>query len=283
MRDIFSKRKRTSLGAISVATSGTPAFLKDGWGVLANGDSLVTTSAPSNPIFNFGIAFDPGNGAMYVTNSAPAAANILRGGIAVTNGALHVSTDGSGNNRIFIAGLLQVVTGPTWTDNEDGTATITVEFDDDCYCGIDYGTGTGDYDESALSYTNDDPNDPGGPLLSTTHSFTVPEQHVGDEVIADGTWYWRLAASTSSSSSMEYMAAEQDDVITNPDVILLENDTDTLLLETGDFLLAEGSVDVKITDMTAASSLADANVIVGVQSGTTKKFALSDLKAYING
>lgn len=67
------------------------------------------------------------------------------------------------------------------------------------------------------------------------------------------------------------------------DVLTLENTTDAILLETGDFLLAEGSADIAITAMTAASSLADADVIVGVQGGVTESFALSDLKAYING
>lgn len=38
--------------------------------------------------------------------------------------------------------------------------------------------------------------------------------------------------------------------------------------------------DTKITDLAAAASLADANVLAGVQSTTNKKFALSDLKTY---
>lgn len=67
------------------------------------------------------------------------------------------------------------------------------------------------------------------------------------------------------------------------DVLTLENTTDAILLETGDLLLAEGSADLAITAMTAAASLADADVIVGVQGGVTESFALSDLKAYING
>lgn len=185
--------------------------------------------------------------------------------------------------RYAVVSRPQLVGTPTWTDNGDGTATVTYTTSFACYSGIDYGTSAGTYTENANSYIT--PGDEGSGLyFGTSHEVLVPEV----DTLADDTYYYRIAAGNVSYNSLGYIDIERTgDIVTGPggsvDVITLENDTDGLLMETGDYVLAEGAADVAITDMTAASSLADANSIVGVQSGTTKRFTLSDLKAYING
>lgn len=105
MRNIFSKRKRTSTGAISVATSGTAVFKKDGWAVIANGDSLVTTTSPTVKAIRQGLTFDAISGALYVVDAAPSASSVVRSGMAITNGALNVSSSTGSVGRIAMSGL----------------------------------------------------------------------------------------------------------------------------------------------------------------------------------
>ena len=169
----------------------------------------------------------------------------------------------------------------TWTDNADGTATIDVTFDQSVYCGIDYGTSTETYTASAISYTVDEPAS-GVPLFSATHSFPVPEQTIGTETLADGTYYWRLAAGGSGYNDLGYMAAEQTGVISTPDGIGLEGSTDELLMETGDMILVESGAETDISAFSAASTLGGTEVVAGVQSAATVKITIDQIKTYVS-
>lgn len=102
-----------------------------------------------------------------------------------------------------------IVGTPTWTDNGDGTATVTWETDINCYSGLDYGASSGVYTGSAMSYNT--PGDSGSGLkFGTSHEAIVPE--VG--TIADGTWYYRIAGGNSGYNSQGYIDIERTGEIT---------------------------------------------------------------------
>lgn len=159
---------------------------------------------------------------------------------------------------VAVPDALAVTVGPTWVDNENGTATISVTFNRACYCGADANTNggspTSDYNESALSYTNNDPDDAGGLLLSDTHAFTFPEQQGSPSpTLADGSYPWRLAAAVASAVSMPYVAAEQVGTIANAAPVL-----------------SFGSP----TTLTATSDGATGNQIITSESGGTLYWAV---------
>lgn len=131
---------------------------------------------------------------------------------------------------VLDGGALVILSGPTWVNNLDGTATVSVTFSNAIYCGVDFGTVAATYTQSAFSYIGDVPA--AGLLLSTTHSFTVPEQHVGTETLADATYYFRIAGGVASFT---YLAAEQTGVIDTvaPALTLPTTGTSTVSTVTG--------------------------------------------------
>jgi hypothetical protein len=107
MKEFLRKRPRASNGAVKTNSSGTAVEKKFGVGITANGEIVTTTSKPSNAVYRGGIALDPVTGAMYVTDAAVGATAIRARGLAVTDGALHVDSTGSGfssEGRISVSG-----------------------------------------------------------------------------------------------------------------------------------------------------------------------------------
>jgi hypothetical protein len=126
-----------------------------------------------------------------------------------------------------------ITSGPTWTDNGAGTATVTFTADIACYGGIDYGTAPGVYTSSAFDYSTYPTLE-----LATAHTVPVPDEGAGG-TLPDGTYYYRVWAGTPAGFS-GYIGAEQTGVIgggsflllsgSAVDVLLLANGTDKLLL-----------------------------------------------------
>ena len=108
-----------------------------------------------------------------------------------------------------------ITVGPTWTDNGDGTATVTFTADIACYGGIDYGTASGVYTSSAFDYSTYPTLE-----LDTAHTVPVPDEGAGG-TLADGTYYYRVWAGTPAGFS-GYISTEQTGAIsTGPDGLLL--------------------------------------------------------------
>jgi len=90
-----------------------------------------------------------------------------------------------------------ITVGPTWTDNGDGTATVTFTTSIAATGGIDYGASSGVYTASSMTFTP-----------TTTFNLTVPESP-GTEF---GAWYWRIYLITAAGFS-GYVGAEEFDSI----------------------------------------------------------------------
>lgn len=101
-----------------------------------------------------------------------------------------------------------ITVGPTWTDNADGTATVTFTTDIATYGGIDFGTSTGVYTQSAFDYSTYPTLE-----LATSHTVPVPDAGAGG-TLADGTYYYRVWGGTPAGFS-GYISAENTGVITS--------------------------------------------------------------------
>jgi len=100
-----------------------------------------------------------------------------------------------------------ITVGPVWTDNADGTATVTFTTDIATYGGIDFGTSTGVYTQSAFDY------DGAGPALelATSHTVPVPDAMAGG-TLPDDTYYYRVWGGTPAGFS-GYISAEDTGTI----------------------------------------------------------------------
>lgn len=108
-----------------------------------------------------------------------------------------------------------ILTGPTWADNTDGTATITLTTDIACYAGADYGSAAGIYTKSSFDY------DGAGPALAlgTSHTIEIPDPLAGGLEPAD-TYYYRIFAALSGSPAGQYIDIERTGNITDTTPIL---------------------------------------------------------------
>lgn len=118
-----------------------------------------------------------------------------------------VSIGGAGISHIYAVAPV-VTVGPVWTDNTDGTATVTFTTDIACYGGVDFGTSTGVYTQSAFDYSTYPTLE-----LATAHTVPIPDEGVGG-TIADGTYYYRCWAGTPAGFS-GYVTTENTGVVTS--------------------------------------------------------------------
>lgn len=118
---------------------------------------------------------------------------------------------------IHAGGAAPVVTvGPTWTDNGDGTATVTATTDRDSYLGIDYGTVSGGpYTSSAFDYSVYPTLE-----LAMAHTIPVPDEGAGG-TLANGTYYYRVWAGTPAGFSGYVTPEHSGTIATGPDGLLL--------------------------------------------------------------
>lgn len=90
-----------------------------------------------------------------------------------------------------------IVLGPTWVDNEDGTATVTFTTNVPCFSGIDYGSSPSTYTSSAFNYST-------YPTLESTTSHVIQVPEVGT---LNGTFYYKVWVGTETYS--DYVGIEQ--------------------------------------------------------------------------
>ena len=164
-----------------------------------------------------------------------------------------------------------VATSILWTDNTNGTATVTFTTTAPCYAGVDYGTSTGDYTSSSFNY------DGSGPALefATSHTVEIPDPIAGGTEAAT-TYYFRIWMSPGSYS------AESTGDITDAAGIGLEASTDVILMESGDIVLVESGSETDISAFTAASTLGGTEDILGVQGGNSRRITPTQIKTYVN-
>lgn len=110
-----------------------------------------------------------------------------------------------------------ITVGPVWTDNADGTATVTFTTDIATYGGIDFGTSTGVYTQSAFDY------DGAGPALelATSHTVPVPDAMAGG-TLPDDTYYYRVWGGTPAGFS-GYISAEDTGTISTSSPVVYDN------------------------------------------------------------
>ena len=158
-----------------------------------------------------------------------------------------------------------------WTDNTNGTATVTFTVQSPCYAGVDYGTSAGVYTKSSFNY------DGAGPALesNTSHTVEIPDPIAGGTETAT-TYYYRIWMSPGSYS------AEYTGVITDAAGIGLEGSTDVILMESGDIVLVESGSETDISAFTAASTLGGTEDILGVQGGNSRRITPTQIKTYVN-
>lgn len=180
------------------------------------------------------------------------------------------------NNGGSLLGV-RLVGLPTWTDNNDGTATVTFTTSAACYAGVDYGTAPATYTKSAFDYSG------AGPALelATSHTVPIPDALAGGTE-ADGTYYFRVWMNAGSSSySIEYTGT-----VTSGFFALLNDGSSKILLNDGtSFLQKNATPNAKIKDMTNKATLVatDQIPINDVAGGNAdKQIALSALKTYVN-
>ena len=96
-----------------------------------------------------------------------------------------------------------------WTDNADGTATLTFDTDVATYAGVDYGLASEAYTASSFDY------DGAGPdlKLDTSHTIEIPDPLYGDGEEDADTYYFRIFASISGGSG-DYIDLEGTGEIT---------------------------------------------------------------------
>ena len=123
----------------------------------------------------------------------------------------------------------EVDVDPAWVDSGAGYATVTLTGSFAAYWGLDYGTSSGIYTSSALAYVT--PGNPASGLyFGTTPTILVPETGT----MADGTYYFAVAAGDSSYNSYGYVFEEQTGTISTESAILLAvGGSDFLLLAAG--------------------------------------------------
>lgn len=175
-----------------------------------------------------------------------------------------------GGNRAPI-----ITVSAVWTDNGDGTATVTFTTDFACYGGVDYGTVSGTLTSSAFNY------DGAGPALelATAHTVPIPDAVAGGTE-TPGTFYFRIWAAIGTFSG--YITAESSGVITNAQAIGLEGSLDEWLMESGDLILMESGSETDVSALTAASTLGGTEDIAGVQGGNSRRITPTQIKTYVN-
>lgn len=94
-----------------------------------------------------------------------------------------------------------VSSGPTFTDNGDGTGSFALTTDISTYAGVDYGSSAATYTYSAFDYSG------AGPALelNTTHAIPIPDALAGGTQF--GSWYYRVWLGTPAGFS-GYVGAE---------------------------------------------------------------------------
>lgn len=162
-----------------------------------------------------------------------------------------------------------------WTDNANGTATVTFTTDVACYAGVDYGTVAATYTKSSFDY------DGAGPALAlgTSHTVEIPDAIAGG-VEAAATYYFRLWLQPAAGAAS--YSTESSGAITVVEGIGLEGSTDVVLMESGDIVLVESGVETDISGFGAATTLAGAEDILGVQGGNSRRITPAQIKTYVN-
>jgi hypothetical protein len=102
-----------------------------------------------------------------------------------------------------------ITSGPTFTNNGDGTGSIAVTLDTTCYAGIDFGTSSGVYTQSAFDYTT-------SPTLELVKAHTIPIPDAGaGGTVSNGTYYARIWVSAPSTGYTGYVGVEFSFVVTS--------------------------------------------------------------------
>ena len=162
-----------------------------------------------------------------------------------------------------------------WTDNTNGTATVTFTTDVACYAGVDYGTSAGVYTASSFNY------DGAGPALelATSHTVEIPDP-IGGGTEAAATYYFRIWMQPVAGGAS--YSTESSGAITVVEGIGLEGSTDIILMESGDAVLMESGSETDISAFTAASALTGTEDLLGVQGGNSRRITPAQIKTYVN-